>query len=705
MAIIGKIRKHSGLAVIIIGVAIAAFVIGDFGTKRMKGTNEIGKVNGEVITYIDFNAKVDQTIETQKENSGSDKLNDQEAYQIRQSTWNTMVRDLLMNEEYDQLGLMVSPEELFDQVQGKQPHKYILQYFKDPKTNQYDPALVLNYLKNLDQMEPKAKEQWLLFEKAIKDDRIQTKFNNLVSKGYYVPKAFLKKEYLMQAKTLKVRYISPPLTTISDSSVIITDADYQKFYDKNIGFFYQDEAYRDMDFVVFEVVASPGDQEKTTREVNDLYNDFLTSLNPLTFANANSDKKFDTTFVKKGILPGKLDSLMFTYSVGAFVAPLQFNNTWYMGKLLSIEERPDSMKGNQILISYAGAGNESIKRTKEQAKFKADSLLLVLKKNPDQFMAIARNVSDYPSAKDDGGELKWFMDGNLNLSVFFNDGIGMKPKDMKVIETRIGYAIFELTEKTKPVKKVKTAILARDIEPSSQTYQETYMKASAFAGQNKTSEAFDKVAVQMGLRKRQAPGVREMDNSLMGLQSAREIVRWAYAEATKVGEVSPVFDIQGKYVIAILKGASQKGLQPLESVKPRIEMAVKNAKKTEMLAERMKKEMANTKDLYVLAARFNTKVDTSVFSFEGFNRSAFAREGKLLGTLFTLKKGELLGPLTGDYSTFALIIDQINEAPGKEDFTYEWSQMQQNFEGLMNNGLYAAIEKSAKIVDNRMRFY
>jgi len=212
MAIIGKIRKHSGLAVIIIGVAIAAFVIGDFGKKSYKGTNEIGSVNGEAIPIMDFNNKVDGTLEIQKENSKAEKITDEETYNIRQSTWNTMVKDILMGNEYEQLGLIVSPEELFDQVQGKNPHRYILQYFKDPKTNMYDPALVLNYLKNLDKMEPKARDQWLRFETAIKDDRLQTKYNNLVSKGYYVPKAFLRKEFQNESRLVKILFCSSYLS-------------------------------------------------------------------------------------------------------------------------------------------------------------------------------------------------------------------------------------------------------------------------------------------------------------------------------------------------------------------------------------------------------------------------------------------------------------------------------------------------------------
>jgi peptidyl-prolyl cis-trans isomerase D len=705
MAIIGKIRKHSGLVVIIVGVAIAAFVIGDFSKKRVRGTNDIGVVNGESIPYTEFNSKVEKNLEMQKENTGNDKITDQETYQLRQSTWTASVKELLMSEEYQELGLTVSPEELFDQVQGKQPHRFILQYFKDPATGQYNPSVVLNYLKNLDKMEPKARNQWLQFEKAIKDDRQETKFNNLLAKGFYTPTAFLKREFINQSKTLNVLSVSPELASISDSTIKLTDADYQKFYDKNKFYFFKDEATRDLDYVLFEVKPSDLDRRKTAEDVAGLFKDFQTVADVMTFTNANSDAKTDTMFVKKGTFPSQLDTLLFSSKPGSVFPPFEFNNSWYMAKLMDLQARPDSMKGSQILFAFAGTGNENIKRTKEQAKVKIDSLMAALKKNPQGFAEVAKRVSDYPTAKDDGGDLKWFKDGNPNFDPFFKAGMELKPNEMKVVETRIGYSLFMLVEKSAPVTKVKAAVLTRAIVPSNQTYQDTYMKASAFAGQNKTAEAFEKAAVEKGLQKRSAPNVREMDSYLMGLPSAREVVRWAFAENTKVGEVSPVFDLTGKYGIAILKVITPKGQQQLADIKTRIEPSVKNLKKVDIMAEKMKTELATTKDLPALAVKFNAKVDTTLLTFSGFGRSSIGREPEIIGKLFTSKKGELLGPLTGNYGAYFAFINDVVESPKKDDFTFEKTQQAQNFSQRVTSSMYPALEKTAKITDNRLKFY
>jgi peptidyl-prolyl cis-trans isomerase D len=707
MAIIGRIRKHSGLAVIIVGVAIAAFVIGDFGKKRAKGTNEIGSVNGEAIPYQEFSSKVEESIQYQKDNSGSDKITDDETYSIRQNTWNTLVKDVLMQAEYDELGVTVSSDELFDQVQGKNPHRFILQYFKDPKTNVYDPALVRNYLKNLDNMEPKNKDQWLRFEKAIKDDRIETKFNNLVKMGYYMPKAFLKKIYTESTQTITVRAFSPALTTIPDNTVLLTDADYQAYYDKNKEMFFQEEPTRELNYVLFEVKASDLDRKKIAEDVNLIYKDFLSSNDLPNFINANGDKKFDSTYKKKGSFPGILDSTAFSSKPGTIYPPFELNNTWYMAKLIDVQERPDTMKGSQILVTFAGSPlkNENIKRTREQAKSRADSLMTVLKKTPEKFREFALNYSDFPSAKDDGGDLKELIDGQPSFGIFFNTGLTMKPNEMKVIETNIGYAIFRFTSKTKAIKKAKMAILQRNIEPSNQTFQETYLKASAFAGQNRTKEAFAKASTEKGLPNRTAESIREMDNYLNGLSSAREVVRWAYAENTKIGDISPVFDLTGKYVVAVLTGTSDKGYIPLDKVKERIAQGVRNEKKASMLFDRLNQSIKTIKNLDQLAMQFQTKIDTAKLTFGGFNNSLIGREPEIIGQLFTYKTGELIGPLKGKFGAYMAIIDNISSVPEKQDFTGERMQQESGFANRASGMIYEAIKKAGKIKDNRRNFF
>jgi peptidyl-prolyl cis-trans isomerase D len=164
MAIIGEIRKHYWLLVAIIGVALLLFVLSDFQRKKGKQTNTIGSVAGEKIAITEFNRRVDENSEMQKANSGKENLTSEESYQVRQQTWQQIVNEIVMNKQYDMLGVAVPVEELDDLIRGKNPHQVIAQSFRDPKTGQFDPKAVTNFLQNLDNPEmvtPENKQRYL----------------------------------------------------------------------------------------------------------------------------------------------------------------------------------------------------------------------------------------------------------------------------------------------------------------------------------------------------------------------------------------------------------------------------------------------------------------------------------------------------------------------------------------------------------------
>ena len=272
MALIGDIRKRSGLLVIIIGVALAAFILGDFLSNRNPGrgrVNLIGEINGDKILATDFNNRVDQNLEIQRLNTGKENLTQEEQFQVRQQTWEQVLSETLLEEQVSKLGMTVSVEELDDFIRGKNPHPYIRQSFTDPQTGQFDPTSVSNFLQNLDQVDPQMRQRYLSIEKAIKEDRLNTKYRNLIAKAYYVPKAFAEREYKNRSTTATTRFYSLPYRTIADSLVQISDADYEKYYNDNKFRYYQEEG-RDIEYVAFDVVPSATDRENINRDVNKL---------------------------------------------------------------------------------------------------------------------------------------------------------------------------------------------------------------------------------------------------------------------------------------------------------------------------------------------------------------------------------------------------------------------------------------------------
>ncbi len=708
MALIGDIRKRSGLLTLVIGAALALFVLGDFlsnrGPKGGRGNNVLAEINGEKILGTDFNQRVEENTEAQKLNTGKENLTADEQFQIRQQTWDQVVNETLLLEQVDKLGLTVSTEELDDQIRGKNPHSYIVQSFRDPQSGQFDPATVVNFLQNLDKVDPQMKQRYLLIEKAIKEDRLSTKYRNLIAKGFYVPKAFAKRDYEARNTRIKVRYYAAPYTSIADSLVKVTDADFEKFYADN-KYKYQQEASRDIEYVTFEVLPSNEDREKISKEVQELYTEFVNTENVAQFVNSTSDERYDSTWIKKGKLPYQLDSLMFNSAIGTTYPPFIENNMFQMARLLDVQTRPDSLKASHILISYKESKvNPDTKLTKEQAKVKADSVFKLVKSNPAKFEELAGTINDDKTAAKSNGDLKWFADGAM-VPAFNTAVLNGKIGDITLVETQFGFHIIKITGKTAPSKKVRVAIVKRMIEPSSKTMQDVYTIASQFASSAKDIEGFNKLIDEQKLSKRLAERIGADQNSLPGLTDARQIIIWAYNKDTKKGGVSQVFDLEGRYLVAALKEVREKGLPTLEQLKDFIEPMVKRDKKAEKLTADINKTIKSIADIDRGYLSLGMKADTNEVAFANSNLPGYGKEDEVIGTLFTLKPGQMSKPVKGNQGVFILVPEQITPAAPKDDLTPEKRMLTNAFRTRAQREPAEALKRKAEIKDNRLLFF
>lgn len=704
MAILGNIRKHSGLVVTIVGVAIAAFVIGDLSRKSSRHQTNVGDIDGEEITYKEFEQKVDANAELTKQGMGKENLTAEELFTVRQNTWNQLVNEQVMGKQYEALGISISEEELTDLIQGPNPHRFIVQNFTNPDTKQFDHNLLVNFLQTLDQREPAVQKQMENLIAMIKTDRMNQKYNNLIGKGYYMPKALVNKDYQMKNIKAQFRMVTQSFSLIGDSAVKVTDADLKAYYDKNLNLFDQPES-RDIDYVIFEVTPSQDDRARMAQEMDRLYKEMNTSNDLASFINFNSDEPYDSTFKKKGALPVQIDSLMFAATPGTMAGPWVDNDIYNIARLISRETRPDSLKASHILISYKGAYNapETVKRTREQALALTDSLLAVARKDKKAFTDLAVKFSNDPSVSKNNGDLGWFAEGQMVPQ--FNKAVLDNPVGAVIkVETPFGFHVIDVTGKTKPVEKARVAVLKRQIVPSNATTQQIYAKASAFAGQNNDLASFNKAVTDQGLNKRTKEYINPMDQQIPGMKSPREVIRWAFNPKTEEGTVSDVKDVDGSFVVAVVKTIRNKGIAPFEQVKEMIQPTVLKEKKIEMLAEKMKNLNAKTIEEY--AAKLQAKVDTiRDINFMSFNVPMVGREPALLGTLFTMNANEISNPIKGTNFAIVAVVDQFTDAPARDNLSVEKKQLENTFNSRVTNNLYRVLEKETKIEDNRVLFY
>lgn len=705
MAIIGEIRKHYWLLVAIIGVALLLFVLSDFQRKNHRQSNTIGVIAGEKVAITEFNKRVEDNIEIQKANTGKGNLTAEESYQVRQQTWQQLVNEIVMNKQYDLLGVSVPIEELDDMIRGDHPHQYILQSFTDPKTGQFDKKAVNNFLANLDNPEmvkPEMKQRYLMLEKAIKSDRLTTKYNSLITKAFYVPTAFAKRSYNELNEMAKVRLTGVRYQSIADADVKVTDADFEKYYNENKYKYKQDKPASSIEYVLFAPKMSAEDMALLKSNVDKTYNEFLTATDVAGFVNSTSDNRYDSTWHRRGTFSPNIDSMLFSAPVGQVLKPIEDKGMYRIFKVVDRQANPDSLKASHILISYAGTPVQTATRTREQASKLADSVLMVVKKTPAAFEAMASTINDDQSAKAKQGELGWFADGAMVPE--FNEAV-MKGTigEFKKVETQFGYHIIKIEGKKDPSTKIKVASIDFAMEPGSKTIEAYYNEASNFASTNNTLEKFEAAGKSKDMRV--ADQLSESDNGIPGLQSAREIVRWSFNKDTEKGTVSNVFDIDGTYVVAALKNRIEKGFVPLEVLKDPIKPLVIREKKAELILGKMNTTLAKSKDLNAVAQQFpGAKIDTVDVAFASANIPNYGHEAKLTGTIFATKKGAFGGPVQGDQAVYVYILDDLKEAPVITDFTTQKRQMVMYFQGRAGM-IPSILQDKADIKDNRILFY
>ncbi len=239
MATLQKIRNRAGIAIaIFIGMALAAFILGDLfkSTSSIQRGNqmELAEIDGKTVTYPEFQAKVDELSDIYKMNSGKTSLDLQTTEQIKEQTWQSVVRNLTMKDIYEELGIAVSSSELFEMVQGKEPHAIIQSIFRDPKTGTLNRGALIQFLK-FQQSNSTGKERsyWLFIEGQIIEERSMAKYNNLLSKGLYATSDEAKSDLKGRNHKADIQFVGKMYASFSDSTIKVSDDELKAWYEKN----------------------------------------------------------------------------------------------------------------------------------------------------------------------------------------------------------------------------------------------------------------------------------------------------------------------------------------------------------------------------------------------------------------------------------------------------------------------------------------
>lgn len=708
MAVIGKIRQNVGLLVLVVALAILAFLLMDVSSSQSLGGGQmvnVGNVEGIEVSYNDYQRKVEELTQNYQLNGVS--IDDKTRMEIRENAWTQYTQELIANREYDKLGVEITNSEmrmLLGLEDGPLTNPSIRSTFVD-ENGVYSPALLQqytqdeNFINNING----TKDRWRNFEKQVITQRLRDKYIGMITNGVYVPEWQAKQAYANTNRTADVEYIFVPFSNIPNEEVSIADGDLKQYLNANKAKYERKEG-RDIKYVKFDVLPTAEDTTTARTEVSELLDQFVTTADAGRFVRNNgSETPFVDTYQKaEEISSVKLKDTLFTISVGSVVGPFYESGTFKAAKLVDKTLTADSIEVRQI---YRRAADPSVLAA---TKLVIDSLKNLLDSGTS-FATIAESTDNNDLVnKSNGGNMGYIKPGKLpfaaNNAVFFEQSEG----NVFTVQDNDGWRIIEILDKNATIPAVKVAYLTRNVIASDETQKEVFSKARQFASKaNKGIEAFEATATEMGVTPQNANDLGKNAYDIPGLGIASEIVTWAYQNSE--GDVSSqVFlvdselkdgtgRIQTTCVIPALIKVKPAGIPSVEDIRGVLEAEVRNQKKGEKIITQLG---SNISDLQAAASATSTTVETASGVSFGGGAGSIGNEPKVQAVISTLASGEVSKPIIGTKGVYVVKTTNINEAGDPTDLTAvkrtEASKVQ-SFSALQ------ALTESSDIEDTRYK--
>jgi peptidyl-prolyl cis-trans isomerase D len=701
MGTLGKIRNRSGLLLTVIGFAMLAFILGDFMQSTRSsgsGTLYVGELLGEQILIQTFEKTVDQGIENWKTQNPNQIVNQSVISSVRNQAWAQLTRELIMDDEYIKLGIGISDDEWMERISGLNVHPEVskIPAFQDPNNGRFDRTKVLAYLQQVEKDETGASvNNWLSFQDYLINVIRNEKYDKLVEKGVYINSEESKISYNEGTQITTYNYISLPYSMIEDSLVELSDKEIKNYYNKNKNDYSQEKS-KNIDYVVFNVVPTKGDDLETRASLNDLKSDFVNYDDYLTLVRRNSDNaRAVFNFNKKeDFVQDSAFSLLVDNNVGTVIGPYKSNpSTYRISKLVDVQMRPDSVQARHILIS------PSQEITIDSAK----SIIFDLKRqveNGKDFGSLAQSRSDDKNSAIMGGELGWFVEGAM-LEQFNEACFTSLINELKVVETQYGIHLIQVMNKSRSNKKFKIAYIDRNISASTETYNNYYTQAAQFVSSvNSDNDSFDTISMNENLVKRSDVKVVTSKENIIGLPNSRSIVKWM--NKASLGDISEVFEFDNSYVVAKITKENNSEYIPLSEVENKVKQSLRSEKKYKKLVKRLGdysslEEISETMNINIVRDK---KAQMSLLSVDDLG---YAPE--LIGTIYATEIGAVSDPIK--LNNFLSVVSVVSQDAYRSegDFTAERNSLLEKIKNYTTTTSFKALETDADVLDNRSEVY
>jgi parvulin-like peptidyl-prolyl isomerase len=698
MAVLNKIRQRSVFLIIIIALALFSFVLADVirngGFSSSKSQTTVATVNGKDIPRQEFAEKVDAYQRQVGPNVSST--------QAMNAVWDRQLRTTLLGEQYEALGLTVENDELNDALNTGLADNPTFQdengFYSEAKLKEYVASIKSN---------PTLYGQWSTYIDDIKNGILETKYMNMVKGGLVSTIAEGEQQYRFENDKINIEYIYMPFASVADDEVPVTDAEIQK-YVKDHPKEFEVKAQVDIQYVTFSEEPSEEDSNEAETNLakflapskNEFGEDvaaFSSVENNEEFVNANSDQQYiDRWMYNKGLSAALKDTVP-SMKEGDVYGPYKVDNTYRLSKVLATRQLPDSVKSRHILIPTGLNPTDSISRTDVQAKKTADSILAIVKRNRSKFPELVISMSSDKGSVEKEGRYDWYT-YNTMVTPFRDFTFEGKTGDIGIAKTQFGYHIIEIEGQKNLQRVTKVATIIKEVEASEATLNSTFSKAANFEVTAKKN--WDEAITSQDLQAKPVNKIGELDANIPGIGQNRRIVNWAFNEDTEVGDVTKEKTDTG-YVIVQLTRKSEKGLMSVADASAKVTPILRNKKKAEILRKKATgatlQEVATSAGVTVQNATALTMAAPTI--------PGAGTEPAVVGAAFGTEEGQETGLIDGKLGVFKVRVLKMEPAPELGNYASFAKEVNDAIIPQMNNNVYQALKKSAKIEDNRATFY
>lgn len=694
MAILENIRKRTTVLILIIGLALFAFVIqgiidsdGSFGGGAKIGS-AIAEVNGESLSIDDFR----NTLERRKNQYGRG----MSSTQMVNIVYDQEVRSEILRQQFEDLGLNVGSDQIVDYVR-KNNWQYQVPDFGDSEGN-FNEDLFRMTIQSWEEEYPARYQAWLEDEANISRQAKEQMYFNLVQAGLGATLKEGEFDYGFSTDKVNMEFVRVPYTSVADSTIPVSTSAIQDYINKHPDDFEQEDA-RDIRFVFFEEKASVEDENAAEKHVTELKDEFAKSADLDNFLYQDSDSKLDTIYKPQNTLPSAaLDSLV-ALEIGAVYGPYRDAQSFKVTRMLG-KKPGGNVRASHILFAYEGATRaaETITRTKEEAKAEADKILGEALKEEADFAALAREHSDGPSATQ-GGNLGFFQNNGGMAKEFSDFCFSNEVDKIDLVETEFGFHIIKVEEKQ---DLYQVAHLSKNIQPSEETSNKLYQEATQFEKEVKeaAADAFGEVTQEKKYVLRPVNKVKVLDENLPGLGEQRQIVKWAFEEDSKVGDIER-FNVPNGYAIVQITKKYKKGtMSPEEASVTVLPLLRKDAKAEQIISQYKGKSMEE-----IIQESGASKNTVSAITMKSPTLAGAGLEPTVVGTAFALEVGETSKLIKGETGVFLVKVIDKNEAIKLPNFSTFANTITQGNRSKATRNAYEALKKGAKIDDFRSEFY